>query len=63
MYQASHEYLCYKQYVSLLGLKRIVVLVFEYSFSFQTNSPNILLNIRSSKMIVFSDKMMLISVD
>ena len=36
--------------------------IFSYS-SFQTTSPNILLNIRSRKMIVFSDKTMLISVD
>ena len=38
-------------------------LVFAYSFSFQTNSLNILLSIRNSKMTVFSGKMMLISID
>ena len=37
----------------ILGLKRIEILAFEYSLCFQTNSPNILLNIRSSKITVF----------
>ena len=46
----------------LLGLKQIVILEFEYSLSFQTNSPNILLNIRNSKITVMFVKMMLTSV-
>ena len=46
-----------------IGLKWIVILVFKYSYSFQMNSPNILLNIRNSKVTVFSDKVMLISID
>ena len=41
---------CLPQRLLMIGLKWIVILVFEYSFSFQMNSPNILLNIRSSKM-------------
>ena len=47
----------------IVGLKRIVILAFEYSLSFQTNSLNNILNIRSSKITVFYRKMMLISVD
>ena len=31
------------QVISEVRLKRILILVFEYSFGFKTNSPNILL--------------------
>ena len=41
----------------ILGLKRIVILVFEYSFGFQTNIPNILFTRRSGKMAILCDKM------
>ena len=55
--------LTYYIYLFLIGLKWIVILVIEYSFSFQRNSPNILLNITSSKITVFSGEMMSLSVD
>ena len=42
--------------ISKLGLKWIVILVFEYSFGFQTNIPNILFTRRSGKMTILSDK-------
>ena len=48
---------------AFLGLKQIVILAFVYPLSFQMNSPNIPLNIRSSRIAVFFGKMMLISVD
>ena len=44
----------------MVGVKQIVILVFEYSDSFQINSLIILVNIRSSKTTVFFK---LISVD
>ena len=43
-----------------LGLKRIVILVFEYSFGFQTNIPNILFTRRSGKIAILSDKITII---
>ena len=46
-----------------LGLKRIVILVFEYSLGFQMNIPNILFTRRSGKMAILSDKITIILVE
>ena len=40
-------------YICIVGLKQMVILAFKYSLSFQTNNPNMLLNIRSNKITVF----------
>ena len=48
---------------SILGLKRIVSLVFKYSFGFQTNILNILFTRRSDKMAILSDKITIILVE
>ena len=37
-----------KSSIYILKLKRLLILVFEYSFGFETNSPNILLIIKSN---------------
>ena len=42
--------------IYILGLKLMIILVFKCPFRFQTNSTNILSNIRSSKIIVISGK-------
>ena len=42
--------------ICALGLKRIVILVFEYSLGFQTNIPNILFTRRRGKMTILYDK-------
>ena len=42
--------------VYILGLKAMIILVFKCPFRFQTNSPNILSNSRSSKITVISGK-------
>ena len=39
---------CVCMCVFVLRLKRIQILVFKYSFGFKTNSPNILLIIKSN---------------
>ena len=45
------------------GLKRIVILVFEYSFGFQMNIPNILFTRISGNMAILSDKVTIILVE
>ena len=51
-------YVSNEQSSYLVGLKQIVILVFEYSYSFQ-----FLLNNRKSNITAFSGEMMLVSVD
>ena len=64
MYVCTYVCMCVYMYVCtyVLRLKLIVILVFKYSLTSQMNSPNIHLNIRSTKNSSF-DKMILISVD
>ena len=51
------------QQICILGLKQTVILVFEYSFGFQTSIPNILFTRRCDKMSILSDKITVILVE
>ena len=68
----TDKFLCDKKHLScvcdrpctnVLGLKRMVILVFKYSLGFQTNIPNILFTRRSDKMAILSDKITIILVE